>query len=283
MLFVILKLKGVSMGLDIENSIKYVIQDTNWKKKCLIGAFFALGFVIFDLLNLFNNLIGDIKLEQLKPYLAQEYILPIAAIVLLLFLAGTILSIFLSGYDACNTNLRIVKPSSALLNWDNFQNLFKVGFKSIVGISVYILTLGLILILTALPALIIVLIAFKLSPILLVISCLVVLAYVIAVCFIWFLYLIAAELAFYTDLKFKSFFNFPLINRFLRKNFLEFFIFVILSFAVNTLICIINTILICTVVGIIAIPFTRFYSFLILNDLSAQFIRQSLEINPNNQ
>lgn len=270
------------MNLDIEKSIKYVIQDASWKKKCLIGAFFSLGFILLDLLNSINDIFGDIKYEQIKPYLTHENIILLAVTGSLVLFAVIILTIFLLGYDASNTNLRIVKPDSNLLNWGNFGNLFKVGLKSALGLSIYIIILLAILLLTALPLFVLILIAFKTSLPLLIILSLLAVGCVLLVCCIWTFYIIAAELAFYTDLKFKSFFNFSLIKRFLIKNFLEFFIFMILAFAVNALASLINVLLLCTIVGIFAIPFIRFYSFLILNDLSAQFIRQSLEIQTNN-
>ena len=46
---------------------------------------------------------------------------------------------------------------------------------------------------------------------------------------------------------------------------------------------IVNFILTLTIAGIPAIPFCTFYQFLIINDLAAQFIRRTLEINENKQ
>ena len=93
----------------------------------------------------------------------------------------------------------------------------------------------------------------------------------------------AASLAFSTNLKFASYFNFPLITKFVTKNFLEFFIYVLLIFALSTMANIVNGILALTIVGIVAIPFVLFYQLLVANDLAAQFVRNTLDMNESAQ
>ena len=269
------------MGLDIENSIKYPTRDSDLIKKLLIGGFFCLGIVLVDFFNTLTDLIGDEKFGQLKQYVTQTNAMSVAIIIVLFFLALVLLNIFILGYDASNTNLRIFKPSSNLLNWENFGKLFKVGIKSAIGLGSYLVIMGVILGLAFFPALLII-INYKANTLVLVLLGLAMFACTIIVIAMWVVYVIAAELAFFTDLKLKSFFNFSLINKFIIKNFFQFFIFIILTFAVNTLISILNMILMLTVVGIVIIPVLRFYSLLMINDLSAQFIRQTLEMNEEN-
>lgn len=266
------------MGLNVEYAVKYMFKDQQWKKKFLIGCFFMIGMVISEILSNLANFFSDIKYEQLKPYL---HYLPIFLIVFsALVLISLLLGVFSSGYFAKNINLRIFKPESDLLEWNNWKDIFLVGFKFNIAYLVYFIIFFLIL-------LIFHIIFFTLTSLLspagiakitvlmgLILGVILSLILIIILVF----YLAAATLAFCTDLKFASFFNFSLIKKFITKKFFDYFIYLLLLFAVSTLVSIVNSILMITIVGILLMPFTLFYQFLVQNELAAQFIRNTLDL-----
>ena len=271
------------MGLNVEYAVKYMFKDQQWKKKFLVGWVFMLGMVVLNILSNFANFFSDLKYEQLKPYL---HLLPILLIVFsILFLISFVLGLFSSGYFAKNINLRIFKPESELLEWNNWKDIFLVGFKFNIAYLVYFIIFFLIL-------LIFHIIFFTLTSLLspagiakitvlmgLILGVILSLILIIILVF----YLAAATLAFCTDLKFASFFNFSLIKKFITKKFFDYFIYLLLLFAVSTLVSIVNSILMITIVGILLMPFTLFYQFLVQNELAAQFVRNTLDLPVNQE
>lgn len=261
------------MELNIENAIKYMFKDKEWKKKFLIGSLFMVGMVIMNVISELSRMLSDVKPEQIKPYM--EMIPAILIVTVFLFVIGSILNIFVTGYFAKNINLRIFKPNSNLLEWRNWGNMFFVGVKATAAILIYFLIFGLLLLL---PLIVIIgLIATKEKILILLVS-LFTIGVIFLASIIFAFFLGAASLAFNTDLKFSSYFNFKLIKKFITKNFFQFFIYIILVTAIAIAVNIINSILMLTVVGIILMPVILFYQFMVQNDLAAQFVRQTLEL-----
>ena len=263
------------MGLDLEKSFKYMFKDTDWKKKFLIGGFFSIGLVISHLGNLANR-IPDSYYESVFKQMSMEQMLGAFLLLCFLFLTMSVLSVFTSGYFAKNINLRIFRPDAVLLPWENFGNMFSVGIKASFAIFIYVLFL---LLLIAIPFLLGAIIAMSGNKVFAAILMLVGVVYVLIMFFVFLIYLAAATLAFSTDLKFSSYFNFKLIHTFIKKDFFNFFIYLVILFALNSLIGILNLVLTLTVIGILALPFTMFYQFLVTNDIQAQFVRETLEID----
>ena len=271
------------MGLNVEYAVKYMFKDLQWKKKFLVGWVFMLGMVVLNILSNLANLFSDLKPEQLKPYV---HLFPTLLIVFcVLFLISLVLGVFSSGYFAKNINLRIFKPESDLLEWNNWKDIFLVGLKSNIAYLIYFIILFFILLIPVilLFILIFILSAVGLGKISVVIGTIfgVILALILMIIFAF--YLAAASLAFCTDLKFASFFNFSLIKKFITKKFFDYFIYLLLLFAVSTLVNIVNSILMITIVGILLMPFTLFYQFLVQNELAAQFVRNTLDLPVNQE
>lgn len=266
------------MGLDLEKSFKYMFKDPDWKKKFLIGGLFSIGLVLTNLGQLANN-IPDSYYESVFKQMPTEQVLGVLILLCLAFLLMSVLSVFTSGYFAKNINLRIFRPDAELLPWNNFGNMFAVGVKASFAIFIYILFLLLLIVIPFVVAAIIAMTGNKaFAAFIMLIS----IVYVLAMCFVFIIYLAAGTLAFSTDLKFSSYFNFKLIHTFIKKDFLNFFIYLVILFALNSLIGILNTVLALTIVGIIALPFTTYYQYLVANDIQAQFVRETLEIDKRN-
>lgn len=264
------------MGLNLEKSFKYMFQDTEWKKKFLIGGFFSIGMVLMQLGRLVNQLPDSFYDEKFKN-MPMEGAIAILILLLFVFLVSSVLSCFTSGYFAKNINLRIFRPNAPLLPWDNFGNMFVVGVKASFAVFIYFLIL---IALMTIPFLFSVLIAVSggdkaLILLLMIISIL----FAIILLFVFCFYLAAASLAFSTDLKFSSYFNFKLIHQFIKKDFFNFFIYIIILFALNSLMGILNTILTLTIVGLVLLPFTTYYQCLVANDIAAQFVRDNLGLD----
>lgn len=263
------------MDLDLEKSFKYMFKDPDWKKKFLIGGLFSTGMVLANLGRLANH-IPDSVYESTFKQMPIEQVLGVLALLCLVFLVISVLSVFTAGYFAKNINLRIFRPDAELLPWNNFGDMFAVGIKASFAIFIYTLVWFLLI---AIPIFIVVKSGDKAL-----FACLMLggIVYLLVMLFVFLIYLAAATLAFSTDLKFSSYFNFKLIHTFIKKDFLNYFIFLIILLAVNTLISILNTVLTLTIVGIIVLPFTTYYQYLVANDIQAQFVRETLELNKKN-
>ena len=263
------------MGLDLEKSFKYMFKDPDWKRKFLIGGFFSIGLVLTNLGQVVNH-IPNSYYESVFKQMPMEQILGAFLLLCFLFLTMSVLSVFTSGYFAKNINLRIFRPDAELLPWENFGNMFSVGIKASFAIFIYVLFL---LLLIAIPLLLVAIIAMSGNKVFAAILMLVCIVSVLTMLFVFTIYLAAATLAFSTDLKFSSYFNFKLIHTFIKKDFFNFFIYLVILFALNSLIGILNLVLTLTVIGILALPFTMFYQYLVTNDIQAQFVRETLEID----
>lgn len=266
------------MGLDLEKSFKYMFNDPDWKKKFLIGGLFSIGLVLANLGQLANH-IPDSVYESFFKQMPVEQVFGVLILLCLMFLVMSVLGVFTSGYFAKNINLRIFRPDAELLPWNNFGNMFAVGIKSSFAIFIYALFL---LVLIAIPFLVAAIIAMSGNKAFAAFLMLVSIVYVLIIFFVFVIYLAAGTLAFCTDLKFSSYFNFKLVHTFIKKDFLNYFIYLIILFALNSLIGILNTVLTLTIVGIIVLPFTTYYQYLVAGDIAAQFVRETLEIDKRN-
>lgn len=253
------------MTLNIENSLKYPIKDPKWKKKVLIGGSLMTLQVICNFLNQFSSSFKEIA--KSAPEKALYFIPLIAAVVALVIL----FAMFTGGYYTKNINQRISKPDSMLPDWSEWGNLFFIGFKATSATMIYIITV-------VTMAIILFVATVKLigdSTIGVIVGLLLLMPLVF---FVTILFSIA-NLAFATNLRFSSFFNFKLMKNLIKNNAGEFFLYLILAFAVSMLYSIVSIVLALTIVGIVLLPFLYFYQFLIISDLASQFIRNSLKIN----
>ncbi|MBS4759512.1 MAG: DUF4013 domain-containing protein [Clostridium sp.] len=273
------------MGLNIEYSIKYMFQDSQWKKKFLVGALFMLGMTVMNLVGQVSNFVSDLSAKEIKTYI-KPYMHLLPEIIIgsvIIFLLAMILSVFTSGYFAKNINLRIFKPESNLLDWNNFSDMFFVGLKVTMATIIYFVAYAIMLIFPF--ALFIAFSAFAGAggKLYMILAFIITIVYLLAISVILCFYFGAATLAFSTDLRFASYFNFSLINKFITKNFFEFFVYMLIILAVSFLVNIINSVLMITLVGIIVMPVLYYYQFLVQNDLAAQFIRNTLEVSAEKQ
>lgn len=252
------------MTLNIENSLKYPIKDPKWKKKVLIGGALMTLQVICNFLNHFSSSFKEMAKSSPEKAL---YFIPLIAIVVFLVI---LFAMFTGGYYIKNINQRISKPDSILPDWSEWGNLFFIGFKATSATMIYIITVVII-------AIILFVVMVKLigdSTIGVIIGLIFLIPFLF---FITILFSIA-NLAFATNLRFSSFFNFKLIKNLIKNNPGEFFLYLILAFAVSMLYSIVSTALALTIVGIVLLPFLYFYQFLIIGDLASQFVRNSIKI-----
>ncbi len=273
------------MGLNIEYAIKYMFQDSQWKKKFLVGALFSIGMTIINLTGQINNFISDLSAQQIKTYVKPYmHLLPeIIAVTALIFLTALVLNVFTSGYFAKNINLRIFKPESNLLEWNNFSDMFFVGLKATLAVIIYFIIFAIMIVIPLILFLAFSAFAGAGGKLYMVSAFIIYITFIMAVSLVFIFYLGAATLAFSTDLQLASYFNFGLINKFITKNFFEFFVYMLIIFAVSFLVNIINSVLMITIVGIALMPALYFYQFLVQNDLAAQFVRNTLELSDEKQ
>ena len=266
------------MFLNIDNAISYMFKDKDCKKKLIIGSLFMVCVAVMNILNYALRYISDLKSEQLKQYI---HLLPHALLAcFVLLIICFVLGIFTSGYFARNINLRIFRPDAPLPDWTGWADMFWLGLKSNIAICIYCIVLFIIW----MAPLIFFCITIHVQNKAAIILSLIFMTFLALIIFIFAVVLISSSsLAFCTNLQFASFFNFSLIKKFITKNFFEYFIYLLLIFAITIMANIVNFILTLTIAGIPAIPFVLFYQFLIINDLAAQFIRRTLEINENKQ
>ncbi len=168
------------------------------------------------------------------------------------------------GYFLTNTRNRVFKPNSNLPNW-NDKGQLGIGFKAmvanlIIGIPVNILFCVFVSPLLA-PGNSSMAFGFLMAVILFLVP---------------MIYFAIAVLAFVTDFKIKSFFNFKAINYILKN---ELFVSYISKMAIYFILYFLAQIIAgITVIGIIAVPAIIFIFFAIISDIQAQFIRHAFKI-----
>ena len=250
------------MNLDFEKSLTYISKDNQWVNKLLAGAGILLAiFAVF-----------------LLPILV--FIVTNSAIVMMLsfglcFIFSVILSFAVSGYIAETANKRINYQNSVLPDWNDFGRFIVTGLKYFAGYFLYILPLIIacsvyffLLAVTmsgyhthsaaqqAVPFLFMVV----LGALLLMFFILVIVFCPLMMC------------NFFKDLKILSFVNFKDAFVLLKDNVSNYFVLILLFIALSVLIQILCTVLTITIVGLILMPVVYFYIYLVVAEITAQFV-----------
>ena len=248
--------------MNIGNAFTYFFKDNNWIKKLLIGGALLLPVEIGNVLN------QTLQSVKSSPTAMQDMGLVIIA-AFIFAITGVITSLFVTGYFAVNTNLRIYKKDAILPEWSNWKNLFLSGFKVFGGSFLYgvlytILLLISFIILGGLTGAL----AGKNAEFLI----LTVLSVILF--FITLLFASAATIAFLTNLKFSSFFNFKLISAIVKKNTVKYIIFLASSAVLYGLAGLLGFLLLKTIVLAIFIPFINMYICFVISEIMAQVVRE---------
>ena len=239
------------MKFDIKQAFTYMFQDKKLSLKLLIG-YFIVSFIF-----LFNFIPSFLDKTKIDKFVSNNIgIGAVAIIILLLLIVFLILAYFAyCGYYFANSNLRMIKPNEAILDWTNFKYFLSVGFKNSIASLLYFLLF--------ISCAIILLYIFKSSNIIL---------YYMIVLF-GICYFIGASISFTTDLKIVSFFDLKKIYQVLFVNFLNLTKFVLWNILVTIFLFFAVFILGITIVGILLVPLVIFYFLLIYIDLTAQLLR----------
>lgn len=241
---------------NFEKAFTFLKTDPNWVKKFIIGSLILL---IPTAINSLMQLVPDNN-EQLLVKL-----LPVLIPAFILFLLFTFL---VSGYYFKVINTKIEHNSDILPEWKNIGQLYLIAFKVVAASSLFLLPMFLLIIL-----LLVVMMALKvINPLLMILPFLA----IIAVFMVFIVFLSLMNMSFACDLKFSSYFNLKRAGQLLKNNTLNYVLYIIFCFALSSLLKIAAIILTLSVVGIVAVPFLSFYSYLVIAEFSAQFIKNSL-------
>ncbi len=241
------------MDLSIKTAISRVRKDKSYKIKT-----FSVGLIVTVILIL-NILQGNCQDNRL--YLASFTVFAIIQII----------SAFLGGYFALNSNLRLIRGFGKLYEFKNYKKIFKTGFK---------------LLPIAILSIVLMFISFFLSKfmhnyaessaynsgissnlimglIFLVIFCL----------FLFSIYIYCGYLAFCIELKLSIFFKLKIISKILKaKSLITLLLKVFLTaLTAGILICILTI----TLIGIILIPFIIAFCYFIICDLNTEFLKNT--------
>ena len=228
--------------------------------------------------------------EELSKKFSFAYLIQLAAILFVnrgtdivafaVVILGIIASCIFMGYNLNNAHIRIVKPKSKLPDWENWFELFSIGFK------VHFVLFLVVLILFFIPYALI-LSVYMTSPeqaglsfdgIKEQITNIMLIEAIIVAYFIF-----GAITAFLTDLKLKSFFNFKIIKYFIHDNFVQYS----KCYAVLVILCAIlwsisNTLAI-SKITLVFVPIYSIYACLIMDDIQAQFLRYAIKIEDGDE
>ena len=259
------------MNLDIGKAFIYPFQDRDWLKKCLIGSLFTLGCLFWQVAGYLANLPSEEDIDTFAQSYPTMSLFLIAAFFIISIIAF-ISWFIIDGYHAKNTNLRIFKPNAPLLEWKNWGNILFTGYKSLGVLFLYSIVLFTIIPGIGYCIFIVMLHEYTISNIVFII-------FMVFVSMVLCITFYGGTLAFKTDLRLYTYFNFILIYKIIMKNFLNFFLYCLIILALGIFLTFISVILLLTIVGIVFIPFVNFYMYLVYAELTAQFLRNTLELN----
>lgn len=254
------------MNFDIEKSLTYLFKEANWKKKALIGSLVMLGLTTLNVMSTLCQYAQNLKPEQLSQYtqLLMTGLLVIIILAPICIIATTVAD----GYYLKTFNQKIFKPTEPSPDWTNWLDLFVTGFKSAFASFIYMC----LFLLTTIIASLILTYTIKNSGSA-ALPTLIFIVWEIVSIIIISIILIAGRIAFATNLKFSSYFDYEFIGKILFNDFLKFFIYALLVSAIGITISIICGILELTIVGIIFAPFLYFYQNMVQVDIGSQFAR----------
>lgn len=248
------------MQFNLKQATTYIFPDKKLLQKTFVMyVLFALYFLSFVVFSINSSSSG------MKNYM--EMLLSLVTVI--------IFSIPLCGYYAVNTNTRIIRPESKLPELDDYRNIIKSGSLMLGGVFVWnnLISLAFTLILF-LPLFAVFLIAMSTNIYLIILW---------VVILLLFMFLIAAIMmgacaAFYSDLRFQSFFDFEKLKLIFVKNFKSLIklTFLNILFFIACVLC--GIVLTLTIVGVLLVPLVVLYYWAVLCDLNTQFLRHIFQI-----
>lgn len=249
------------MELDFEKSLTYIAKDPQWGNKLLAGSGLVLATFVIFLFPLLMLLTGSL------PVIIFSLILAMIASFAVWFIV--------SGYICKTAHLRITQPENDILpDWSNFGELFVTGAKYFFGYFMYLLPVCLIAFLCGF--LFIVGTASYASSdgsgafaflFVVLLGAITLFLYVLTL-----LFLPLMMVNFFKYQKVLSFVNLKQGFEMLKNNAGNYFILILLFIAVGMIGQIFCSVLFATIVGIILLPILYFYMYLVIVELSAQFV-----------
>lgn len=262
------------MNFDIEKSLTYLFKEENWKNKTITGSALMLGLTLLNLFSSLSNYVQKLKPEQLMQY--THILIPALIAILVISLFCVSATVFAEGYYLKTFNQKIFKPNEATPAWTDWKNLFAIGVKSGLAGFIYIS----FFLLTSLISLLI-LIQITKSGKLVILSTIIFIIWEIITLLAISIILVGGRVAFATNLKFSSYFDYDTIKKIIFDNILKFGIYVLLITAIGAGIAIISNILQLTIIGFILIPFLYFYQNMVQVDIGSQFARMTYKMGNN--
>lgn len=252
--------------MDIKYFLSYFLKDENWLKKYIVGCLLIVPNVLATLCNP--------ALRFMKYAVAVKWIdLTMALSLMSVFGVLSILcGIFISGYIGVNSNLRIYKKDSDLPNWSNLKSIFNVGLKMTAASLIYLVAM-------IFPFILLILVNTIICSFFVQGSFWDVLPSAIKVSYfittiIWGVLFLTSLLAFSTDLKFKSFFSFKLMENIIKNNIKKYFIYLAYCVIISVVFYIINIFAFNKfIVLAVVIPFLSFYFSLVFPEVLAYVLR----------
>ncbi len=231
--------------MDFKNAFTYMFKDKNFWLKYLIGVVLLFPAALSNIFSPDNPFLQTIPFIKDLPAANLNYIF-------YGLLAVCIIACFIVyGYNIINLNTRIYKSNADLPEWKNVKDIVLNGLKVFVLFVMSMIPISIFLILLTIVLVIILSLFLKSDLSVLVAIASLITALITAVLLI--ILLPAAIIAFATNLKIASFFNFKLIFNIIKDNKLKYFIYVI-SYLILFLIC----------AGLSQLAYTRFYPTILL-------------------
>ncbi len=250
------------MNLDFEKSLTYITKDTQWVNKLLAGSGILLATFAIFVLPVFVFVFTNSGAASIFSFV-------------LCFVFSFVLSFALAGYIAETANKRINYQNSILPDWNDFGRFLVTGIKYFAGYFIYILPL-VIASMVYFVLLGIVMSGYHLNPsanhaagfiLMTLLGALLLLFFIMVMIFCPLM-----MCNFFKDLKILSFVNFKEAYSLLKDNIGNYFVLILLFIALSVLVQFVFSFLAITVVGLILIPVVYFYTYLVMAEITAQFV-----------
>ena len=256
------------MKLDFEKALTFVTKDPAWVNKTFAGTGILLSiFAIF-------------AVPLIMALLTPKCVVGTVVVFVLCFIVSCVLCCALSGYVCETANKRINYNNSMLPDWKDFGRHIVTGIKYFLGYFIYFIPVVLVslLLLFAIGQFSVALynepVAYNaLNSIFVFFIGL--LAFCVYVGFVVFCPLMMAN--FFKDLKIVSFVDFKEAFGLLKGNVSNYIVMLLLFIALSVIAQFLFYVLLITVVGVILMPFICFWLYLVMAEISSQFIHAAKE------
>lgn len=253
------------MNLDFEKALTFISKDPQWGNKILAGSGLILAVFAVYLFPLMIMILGSVTLVMLT--------------FLVSFVFSFILWMAISGYICETAHRRINNPDEYILpDWTDFGGLIAKGLKYFCGYFLYILPL---LIASMLFLTMFCFAMISMDGHMNAMSALSFVLLVLCGAISFFLYILTSIFLplgianFVKDMKILSFVNLKESFSMLKDNVSNYVILLLLYIAIIMLANFVCSILVAIVVGLILLPIVYFYIYLVLAELTAQFVISS--------